>query len=431
MQSIWLDTVEFKKFSKLDKHIKTDVLIVGGGIAGILCAYELSCRGIDYTLVDSGRICTHTTGNTTAKITSQHGLIYSKIEKQFNTDYAKLYFSANQMAIDEYKKLSDKFPCDFEIKDNYVYSKNDYSKLEDELKTLDKITDIAKYANHLPIPVNNVGAVKFINQAQFNVLKLLSSISENLNIYENTKVYKIDGNIAYCDNCTISAEKIIVTSHFPIVNKLGLYYMKMYQHRSYVLALENAAQVDAMFVDEADDGFSFRNYGDYLLLGGAGVKTGKTKCCFSELESFAKIKYPGSKIKYRWATQDCMTLDGIAYIGEYSILSNNLYVSTGYNKWGMTTAMVGSKIIADLIENKQNDYAQLYSPSRNMLRPQLAVNMANYIADMCTFSKKRCTHLGCALKWNKEEHSWDCPCHGSRYDVHGIIIDNPATKDLK
>ncbi len=431
MQSIWQSDTQFDKFNKLNKDIKTDVLIIGAGIAGVLCAYELSCRGIDYTLVDAGEICSHTTANTTAKITSQHGLIYNKIEKEFNTDYAHLYFSANQMAISEYKKLSQKYNCDFEFRNNYVYSKDDYSKLNNELKTLDKFTDTADIANNLPIPINTVGAVKFKNQAQFNPLMLLSELSRKLNIYENTKVYKIDGNTAYCEDCKITADKIVVATHFPIIDKYGAYYMKMYQHRSYVLALENGRQIDGMYVDEADDGMSFRNYGNYLLVGGEGKRTGTAECGFSALENFASVNYPGKQIKYKWATQDCITLDGIAYIGKYSKLSDNLYVTTGFNKWGMSTAMVSSKILADLIEGKDNDYAQLYSPSRTMLRPQLALNLANYILDLCTFSKKRCTHLGCALKWNREEHSWDCPCHGSRFDKDGNIIDVPATSKLK
>lgn len=430
MQSIWQKYINFKKFSELKQNIKTDVLIVGGGITGILCAFELDRRGIDYTLVDAGRICSSVTENTTAKITSQHGLIYNKIETEFNTDFARLYLHANENAIADFKALSEKYKCDLEIKDNYVYSKDDYTKIENELKTLEKITNLAEPANNLNIPVANVGAVKFKNQAQFNPLKLLSQVSQNLNIYENTKVYKIENNIAYCGRYKISADSIIIATHFPIINRYGAYYLKMYQHRSYVIALKGAENVDGMYVDEANDGLSFRNYDSYLLIGGKGHRTGKGSCGWRDLDSFAKSKYPDSIKEYQWATQDCMTLDSIPYIGKYSKHSNNLYVATGFNKWGMTASMAASQILADIVENKRNEYIELFSPSRTILRPQLAVNVGETLVNFCSITPKRCTHLGCALQWNNQEKTWNCPCHGSSYDEKGNILNNPAIKKL-
>ena len=233
------------------------------------------------------------------------------------------------------------------------------------------------------------------------------------------------------DRGKITAGKIIVATHFPILNKHGLYPLKLYQHRSYVIALKGAQTVKGMYVDESDKGLSFRNYGDLLLLGGGGHRTGKQGGCWHELEEFAKKYYKNAEIVAKWATQDCMTLDGAPYIGQYSKNTPNVFVATGFNKWGMTNAMVAADILCNLVQNKANRYAEVFSPSRTMFRPQLAVNAFESTVGLLTPTTPRCPHLGCALKYNHAEHSWDCPCHGSRFTEHGELIDNPATDDKR
>ena len=203
----------------------------------------------------------------------------------------------------------------------------------------------------------------------------------------------------------------------------------MYQHRSYVIALEGAKEVGDMFVDESKTGLSFRDADGLLLLGGGAHRTGKKGGSFLELRDFAKRYYKGAKEKYFWATQDCMTLDGLPYIGQYSPRTPNLYVATGFNKWGMTSSMVAATVLVDLILGKENIYAPIFSPRRSILHPQLAINAAESIVGLLTPTAPRCPHLGCALKYNPQEHSWDCSCHGSRFTKEGQLIDNPATAD--
>ena len=149
------------------------------------------------------------------------------------------------------------------------------------------------------------------------------------------------------------------------------------------------------------------------------------------LRSFAGLNYRGALEKYNWAAQDCMTLDGIPYIGAYSSGTDGLFVATGFNKWGMTSAMAAATLLCDLVRGQESPYTALFSPSRTILRPQLAVNAFEAAKNLLTPTAPRCPHMGCALKWNRYEHSWDCPCHGSRFTKEGKLIDNPATGNLK
>lgn len=430
MRSLWKATASLPEFPELVGDVRTDVLIIGGGIAGILTAYLLHEKGVKYVLVEKGRICSGTTGNTTAKITFQHGLIYDKILKSDGTEAARKYLAANRAAFDKYAELCGKTDCDYEIKDNYVYSTDDRRKLEKEVEALEKIGYIADLCENIPLPIKTVGAVKFPDQAQFNPLKFLSSVAEGLNIYENTFVREMRGNTAVTDKGKIHADTVIAATHFPFINKHGSYFLKLYQHRSYVIALENAQDVNGMYVDECDTGLSFRNYEGLLLLGGGGHRTGKKGGNWAELRAFAAKKYPDSREKHFWATQDCMSLDGIPYIGRYSAKTHGFYVASGFNKWGMTGSMTAAMLLSDMILGKRNGFASVFDPSRSIVKPQLFINGAEAVCNLLTPSKKRCPHLGCALKWNEAERSWDCPCHGSRFTEHGRVIDNPANGDL-
>lgn len=431
MNSVWYENSECKHFEQLKKNITTDVLIVGGGIAGILCAYELKNAGIDCVLTEAKKICSGVTGNTTAKITLQHGLIYDKFINKFGEEKAKLYFESQQKAFDKYELLCKNIDCDFEKKDSYVYSCHDRKKIENEVFALNKLGIDADYCESVNLPLNVAGVARVRGQAQFHPLKFVSGIVKNLNIYENTKVLELMPNKATTPHGEIGFNKAIIATHFPVLNKHGMYFMKMYQHRSYVIALEGAGNVDGMYVDESEKGLSFRNYKNLLLLGGGSHRTGKQGGNWRELEDFAHKHYPSSKIVNKWATQDCMTLDGIPYIGQYSKNTPHLYVATGFNKWGITSSMVSAMILCDMIRGKSNKYEALYSPSRSMLFPQLAVNLFETAVGLLTPATPRCPHLGCALKYNSDEHSWDCSCHGSRFDERGALLNNPATDDKK
>lgn len=430
MTSIW-QNAEMPHFPPLRGEVHTDVLVIGGGMAGLLCAYKLQQAGINCTVAEAKTIAGGITRNTTAKITAQHGLIYRQLIDRFGVEQARLYLEANVQALAAYRTLCRDLDCDFSEQDNFIYSTTDRRKLEAELSALEALHHPGAFEEHLPLPFPTVGAVKFSNQAQFHPLKFLSAIAEDLHIYENTPVRQLKPGAAVTDHGKILAGAIIVATHFPFLNKHGSYFLKLYQQRSYALALENAQALEGMYLDEQENGLSFRSHNGALILGGGGHRTGKSGGGWQELEQFAQIHYPGAKITHRWATQDCMSLDGMPYIGPYSARTQNLYVATGFNKWGMTTSMMAAQVLTDTITGKGSPYEALFSPSRSMAHPQLGINAMEAAKNLLSFSTKRCPHMGCALKWNPQEHSWDCPCHGSRFTKDGKLIDNPATGDLK
>ena len=431
MDSIWTKTVNMPQFPTLEGDIKTDVLIIGGGMAGLLCAHFLQEQGVDYVLAEGRTICSGVTKNTTAKITSQHGLIYQKLLKNAGSELAAMYLDANQAAVRKYAELAGNIDCDFERKTNYVYSINSRRKLEKEMQALEMLGFHGVFREYTELPFRVEGAVGFENQAQFHPLKFAARLAKDLHIYEHTYVKELKPHVAVINQGEIRFDKVIFATHFPIDNKHGMYFLKLYQHRSYAISYENAQNMDGMYVDEAMNGMSFRNYREMLIIGGGDHRTGKKGGNWREIREFAKEHYGEAKEVAYWATQDCISLDEVPYIGEYSKGLPGCYVATGFNKWGMTSSMVAGRLLADLVQGKRNPYGEVFDPSRSMVKGQLLVNGAEATMNLLTPTKKRCPHLGCALKWNKIEHSWDCPCHGSRFDEDGGVIDGPATGDLE
>jgi len=429
MESIWKE-VKLPEFPPLRQDIAADVLIIGGGLTGLLCAYQLSRRGIDYALIEADRICGGTTGNTTAKITSQHGLIYHKLLSRFGPEAALKFYQLHQAALGEYWELARKLDCDLEVRNNVVWNSSDPRAVLRERAALEQLEIPHRFVEEAPVPTFTGGGICFEEQAQFHPLKFAAGLAPGLRIYEHTPAVKLGKGVVWTDSHTIRAKKTIVATHFPVLNRHGLYFMKLYQQRSYVLALKTGSKPDGMYLDEGTNGVSLRTQGDLLLLGGGGHRTGKKGGGWKALEEIAKKYYPEADIAARWAAQDCMSLDGLPYIGRYSPWTGNLFVSTGFQKWGMTSAMVGAMVLTDLVEGRETPGEALFDPSRSILRPQLAVNAGETILHLLKPTRPRCPHLGCALKWNRQERSWDCPCHGSRFDETGRLLENPAQRDL-
>ena len=430
-EAIWNREVQLPRFPCLEEDIRTDVLIIGGGLAGLLCAWKLSGAGIDCMLIEENRIMSGVSGRTTAKITAQHGLVYGKLLRSLGPEKARLYWQANEEALGMFSEVADKVDCDFRRQNSYIYGTGRTESLEAELEACQQLKIPVHWETELPLPFPVTGALCMPDQAQFHPLKFASCIAGGLKIFENTKALSYRGNRVQTPNGTVRTEKIIVATHFPMLNKHGAYFLKLYQQRSYVTALENPQKVDGMYLDCAENGLSIRSAGQWLLLGGGGHRTGKQGLGWELPDTAAKEYYPQSQIVARWATQDCMTLDGLPYIGRYSKSTPDLFVATGFQKWGMSTSMVAAGILTDLIRDRENPYGELFAPQRSMLHKQLLINGMDATVNLLRPTGPRCPHMGCALRWNPAEHSWDCPCHGSRFGEDGKVLNNPATGDLK
>ena len=429
MLSVWKETAELPRFAPLKKDLSADVLIVGGGMAGLLCAKMLKEQGADCLVVEAGTIAGGVTGNTTAKITLQHGLLYHKLLTKKGREEAMAWLKLQQQALERLCGLAERADCDFVREDNWVYTLDNRHRLKQELAALNNLGVPARYAETLPLPMPTAGGVCVPQQARFHPLKFLASVTPDLPVYEHTKVLELLPGKAITTGGTITAKNILLTTHFPILNKHGGFFLKLYQHRSYVLALEHVPPMEGMYVDDSAAGLSFRRQGDLLLLGGGGHRTGKKGGGWQELERFAARHWPDAAVRARWATQDCMSLDGLPYVGQYSPNTPGLWVATGFNKWGMTNSMAAALVLERLIRGNDHPCRELLAPSRSILHPQLAANLWESTVNLLTPTTPRCPHLGCALKWNPAEHSWDCPCHGSRFDENGNLLDGPATDD--
>lgn len=433
-------------------------------------------------------------GNTSAKITSQHGLFYNYLVNTFSTDFARGYLDANQNAISDIKNIIDEenIDCDFEYQDNYVYTdlEEEIIKIKHEVLAVNSLGFNAEFVDSASVPFNFLAGIKFPAQAQFNPLKYVyglcnSIIKNNGEIFENSKVYDVksstDGYITYTKNNLVNSKYVVLATHYPIINVPGFYFLKMYQEASYVIGIEtNSPLFDGMYINTKSPISSFRtaNYNSkkILLIGGSSHKVGASEDlsnCYKNLENVAKSLYADSKILFRWQTQDCISLDKIPYIGEFSNMMPDMYVATGFKKWGMTTSNVAANIICDKILGKRNPYEDVFRSTRfkpikngtefvDMLKQvstslvidkfkipqeslaQIGKNEGKILevegsklgvyrdmANKLYAVKPICSHLGCELSWNNLEKTWDCPCHGSRFSYKGKSLYDPSIKDLE
>lgn len=473
MQSIW-STVRIPSRPSLMDDIETDVAVIGGGMAGILTAYELTRRGIDVIVLEAERIGSGQTAGTTAKITSQHGHIYARLIEQFGREKAAQYAHANQSAIQEFERIVERenISCDFERKPAFLYSQGDVGPLEAELLAAKSLSLPASLVRPGELPFPCAGAVRFEDQAQFHPLKFLKALSSHVKVYEHSHVVRVEPNALYTADHVVHARHIVFASHYPFVNKPGYYFARIHQERSYVLALEGAPVLPGMYVSMDADGHSIRMHGKTLLLGGENHRTGENiPGRYDALLATAEQMFPGSREIARWSAQDCITLDGVPFIGRYAGSRPSWHVATGFMKWGMTTSMAAARILADDICGKRNRDAAVFRPQRFSTAelPQLTRDGAQAVKGLVLgvaapdmvlsdlpdgqggvveFNGRklgaykdpygtahlvttRCPHLGCELNWNKDELTWDCPCHGSRFTYDGRLISGPAQEGIQ
>lgn len=386
MNSLWLnENKQNNQYEQLTTDKTADVCIIGAGIFGITCGYYLAKSGLKVTIIEKDEIGSKATGHTTAKITSQHGLFYTYLYETYGEKLAKDYLNANQEAIENIKKIieKEKINCDFETQSSFVYTtdKSEVNKIKREVDILNSLGFPANFVSKIGLPFKIEGSVQFKDQAQFNPIKYINELAKiitknNGQIYTNTTAndVKKDDESFYTltKEGTIKSKYVIIATHYPFINFPGIYFLKMYQSTSYVIGIDTKKTLsNGMYISATQPMYSFRtaNYNGrkILLLGGTSHKTGTESTyenTYAKLENYAKQLYPDCEILFRWDTRDCITLDKIPYIGKFSNTMENIYVGTGFNKWGMTTSNVAANIICDMILGKQNKYAYVFDSTR-------------------------------------------------------------------
>lgn len=360
MEFLWTKEIVAPEFPALEGERETEVLVIGGGMAGVLCALKLQEAGVDYLLVEGSKIGSGMTRGTTAVLTAQHDTLYQDLLDKIGRQKAGLYLHANLQAVARFAQLCKEIPCEFEERPSLMYSLRDRTRMEREVAVLRALDYQADFLTQTVLPFEVAGAVRYPGMAQFHPLRFLYGAAKGLHIFENTFVRKLEGTVAVTDRGRIRAQKIIVATHFPFINRHGLYFAKLYQKRSFVIALENAPELGCTIEDEAKDGVYLRNYRDLLLIGKGERRTGAGACGFEAPRAFARKYFPLAREKFAWANQDCVSLDGVPYIGAYSPALPQVYVATGFNLWGMSNSMVASEILTDLVLGRENPYAAAF-----------------------------------------------------------------------
>lgn len=488
-QSCWQEENP-PEFPTLSGDCNADAAIVGGGICGILCAYELLRKGIrNIVILEAGKILNGTTARTIGKITSQHGLIYTALEKGMGAKAAWQYAKANEEAISRFRQIvqNENIDCDFADCDAYVYSctPEGAQRAQAEAETARRLSIDASFEEHCPeIPVKVCGAVRFSGQAKFHPMKFARRLAEILRdrgvrIFEHTPAVALDDNIILTAAGRVYGKNILICSHYPFTNLRGFYFARIVQNRSYIAALSGVREIDNVYVDCDDEGLSFRSARvgreNLLLLGWGAHKTGHETDVphYAILKEKAKSLYPLASVVFQWSAQDCMTNDRIPIIGRYKQFGKHVYLAAGFNKWGMTSSMAAADILSDLITVGHSDVADVFSPGRGNFGmragkffQETADTAANFLHGYMEIPKGGvsrlkngeggivefkgakigafrgddgslhgvrpvCTHMHCPLRWNPEEKTWDCPCHGSKFDADGNILENPAFLPLQ
>ena len=474
MESIWTQSCQIPARKALPGDMKTEIAVIGAGMAGLLIADALENAGHRVAVLEAERIAGGQTRNTTAKITSQHGASYRQRIKTFGKEKAKQYAAANEAALEQYRRLITErgIDCELEEQDAYVYGQ-DSEALRAEAEAAAELGLPASFERQPPLPFPADGAVRFSHQAQFHPLKFLKAIAEPLNIYEKTAVKRVEDHCLITDLGTVTADKIIFACHYPFVNFPGMYFARMHQERSYVLALEHAEIPDGMWIGFSREPFSLRHAGGLVLLGGGGHRCGENPegGKVELLRRQARAWFPDSTEHSHWSAQDCVTADGVPYIGKYAETQPDWYVATGFQKWGMTGSMVSAMLLRDMICGVKNPNAEVFDPGRFDGKAAAGIagemghagkGLAKHFFQLPWEQAKDlppnhggivsldgeklgvykdadgklypvsiyCPHLGCQLEWNPDELSWDCPCHGSRFDRFGNLISGPAQTGL-
>lgn len=492
-ESYWICSTEGTNYHSLEEDIIVDVAIIGGGIAGLTSAFELAKTDLKVALFEANNIAMGTSGHTTAKITPQHNIVYSTIADKMGIEMTKQYAVANQNGMDFILDIvkNNNIDCSLRTLPSYIFTQDDsyIEKIQSEAEIASMLGFECDFLSTSPLPFSVKCALSFKNAAEFHPRKYLLSlanlfIKKGGQIFENTCIVdlaiKNDTPMLITNKgFKIKSSKVIIASHFPCYDGFGLYFTRLKAERSYIVAAKSNIEFPhGMFINAEDPRRSLRSFiGDgknYILIGGENHKTAHgddTISHYQNLIEFARVNFDIDDIMFRWSTQDYITLDGIPYIGHLTKNSQNIFIATGFGKWGMTNGTAAGMLLKDLIVHGESPWQDVFNPSRFTPRSstknffiqnfdsasqlisgklqtpdeekKLEINHSKVIKiegekygayrdidNKIHLVDITCTHLGCELKWNEAEKTWDCPCHGSRFSYDGTVIEGPAVYSL-
>lgn len=495
--SFWSDTTNHPSFDSLKEDVSTEVAVIGAGMVGILTAWLLAKKGKEVVLLEAERVANGVSAYTTAKVTSQHALLYQTLLKLHGKEKATAYYRANEEGLSFIRQtIQDlSIECDDEEKDAIVYATTQEGKHKvlNEMKAYQTIGIEGYLSFDIPnFPMEMTAAIAVPRQIQFHPVKFLQAVVQDFvrlggKIYEQTRAVEVKNKekqevIVESDHI-LRADKVIIATHYPINDEKGLYFSRLKISRSYALLTETNVKLPlGMYINAETPSRSFRsvrgnNGEELLLIVGENHTTGRGKNMqqhYQKLQKFSKDVFKRKEVQYQWSTQDLTTPDKIPYIGKMNRLNEHILVATGFNKWGMAQGAFAAILLTQIIDKENSPYKKLFDPTRSHLNPHTVMNLikenslvgkeivSGKIAPdtkgysdialgegaLVTIQGERrgiykdlegklyeinptCTHMGCTVNWNEAEKTWDCPCHGSRFDKEGKVLEGPAVKPLK
>ena len=488
MESIWMKDYINKDLPSISKDTNTPVLIIGGGIAGLMCAYNFMKDNIKFILVDSKKLASGVSANTTAQVSIAHDKLYDEIRKKHGEEKAIAYLKSQMEGLDIIKQIIkvENINCDYREESTILCASE-----EKNIETLNKQYEmIKKYSNIKPVCsqndiINCKQGIEFKEQFIFNPMKYMMGIIDiliknNIPLYGDSRVTKINKlknnyEVLINNKYKINTNKIIMACHYPFLNPDNLYFAKIYQSKSYAISFKSKLKLKANYVSLDQPYYYIRTYDDStLIIGGSdhytGINIDIDKCYEALINKIYELDKT-AEIQYKWFTEDCMPIDSLPFVGNYSNRNPNIILVTGFQKWGFTNSHIAAKNVTNMLINKE--YDDLYKTNRYTLVKDLKstfrmiahsldgliisklfvkkyalkkikigsgkvmkFNNINALVyreskDKYIFLKNKCTHMGCSLIWNDVDKVWESKCHGSIFDKYGHVIYGPALKDLE
>lgn len=491
--SLWVGTTQETRYPALKDDISVDVAVVGDGIIGLSVAAMLKRSGARVAVIEAGRIAAGATGYTTAKVSSQHGLVYRELLDDAGEELARQYAEANETAITEMASFVEELDidCDFRRADAFSYTEDpdQIEHIHAEVEAAVSLGLPASFAASTGLPFDVAGAVRFANQAMFHPRKYCLGLAASIpgdgsHVYEMTRATDVTSN----DRCEVTtdhgivrADHVVLATQIPFLDKGG-FFARTSPARSYAIAVQlDGSAPDDMYLSIDSPTRSVRSHIEndttYTIIGGEGHKVGQdpdTSQRYQALETWTREHFGVRSVDYRWSAQDYMPVDNVPYIGPITAGNRRVLVATGFRKWGMTTGTVAGMILTDTIVGRESPWAAVFDSTRREVRRSAKkfvlenTNVAKrFVGDRIRTMKipdaadlgpgeggvveadgdkvaayrdeagklhavsPTCTHLGCLVSWNTAEKTWDCPCHGSRFDVDGEVIQGPAIDRLE